>query len=89
MLIIIISEAMSGSGGCISGGGPIPTNPPGSSTTSGPTTTPGPTTPRPSPGEGYQRTVVFVEKQTNPGQDLFIRGGINHDRRQGWSLCIL
>jgi hypothetical protein len=29
------------------------------------------------------RTVVFIQKQTNPGQDLFIRGGIDHTVRPG------
>ena len=50
--------------------------------TSGPTasTTPGttlPTTPLPTLGPGAKRTVIFIQKQTNPGQDLFIRGGID------------
>ena len=27
------------------------------------------------------RTVIFIQKQTNPGQDLFIRGGIDHSIR--------
>jgi alpha-amylase len=27
------------------------------------------------------RTVIFIQKQTNPGQDLFIRGGIDHTIR--------
>lgn len=58
-------------GGCGSGGGtPGPTIP----------TTTGPTLP---PMTGTQRTVVFVKKQTAPGQDLFIRGGIDSTIRPG------
>ncbi|KAF2352490.1 hypothetical protein FHG87_016755, partial [Trinorchestia longiramus] len=38
-------------------------------------TTPGPT--EPSITDGVHRTVIFVFKQTNDGQDLFIRGGID------------
>ena len=45
------------------------------STTSGPTL--------PPITEGNHRTVVFVFAQTNPGQDLFIRGGIDHLIRPG------
>ncbi|ROT61945.1 amylase [Penaeus vannamei] len=44
-----------------------------------PTTTPGPT--QPPITSGAHRTVVFVHKQTNPGQDLFIRGGIDSAHR--------
>lgn len=29
------------------------------------------------------RTVIFIQKQTNPGQDMFIRGGIDHTVRPG------
>ncbi|XP_046454250.1 alpha-amylase-like isoform X3 [Daphnia pulex] len=58
-------------GGCGGGGGtPGPTIP----TTTGPT---------PPPMTGVQRTVVFVKKQTAPGQDLFIRGGIDSTVRPG------
>ncbi|KAK7067087.1 hypothetical protein SK128_022546 [Halocaridina rubra] len=46
----------------------------------GPTTTPGPTKP---PVTGTARTVIFVHKMTNPGQDLFIRGGIDSAQRPG------
>jgi len=30
---------------------------------------------------GWHRTVIFVEKETEVGQDLFIRGGISNERR--------
>ena len=40
---------------------------------SGPTTQGTTVTPMP----GSHRTVIFVKKQTNPGQDLFMRGGID------------
>lgn len=36
-----------------------------------------------TPPGGIQRTVVFVEYDTMPGQRLFVRGGINHHRRPG------
>jgi alpha-amylase len=32
---------------------------------------------------GGTQTVVFMKKDTLPGQDLFVRGGIDHSRRQG------
>ena len=48
--------------------------------TPGPTTTPGPT---PPPMTGVQRTVIFIKKQTNAGQDLFVRGGIDATQRPG------
>ncbi|XP_033636505.1 alpha-amylase-like [Asterias rubens] len=35
----------------------------------------------PTAPAGTQRTVVFIKKQTNYGQDLFIRGGIDHAKR--------
>ena len=44
------------------------------------TTTPTTTTARPPSGN---RTVIFIQKQTNPGQDMFIRGGIDHTQRPG------
>ncbi|KAH9509920.1 Alpha-amylase A type-1/2 [Bulinus truncatus] len=51
-------------------------------------TTPGnitePTTP---PGPDWHRTVILVEKQTNPGQDVFIRGGIDRSRISGARTC--
>ena len=36
----------------------------------------------------WQRTVILIEKRTNPGEDLFIRGGIGHAKRAG-KLCPL
>lgn len=35
------------------------------------------------PDEDYQRTVIFFEKVTVEGQDLFLRGGIDHNVRDG------
>jgi hypothetical protein len=32
-----------------------------------------------APASGIARTVVFVKGETQPGQDLFLRGGIDHD----------
>ena len=32
---------------------------------------------------GYARTVIIIEKQTSPGQDLFIRGGLSHKSHAG------
>lgn len=29
--------------------------------------------------DGVERTVVFIKGETQPGQDLFVRGGIDHD----------
>lgn len=37
------------------------------------------TTPPPPPPGDWQRTVIFVQAQTQSGQDMFIRGGIDHD----------
>ncbi|XOV81120.1 MAG: alpha-amylase family protein [Aestuariibacter sp.] len=31
------------------------------------------------PGPDWQRTVIFIGAQTQSGQDMFIRGGIDHD----------
>jgi len=48
-----------------------------------PTTTPGPTE---APIiSGIHRTVVFIHDQTAPGQDLFIRGGVDAGERPGCS----
>ena len=32
-----------------------------------------------NPTEDWQRTVIFIQAQTSSGQDMFIRGGIDHD----------
>ena len=29
--------------------------------------------------KGIERTVVFIKGETTPGQDLFIRGGVDHE----------
>ncbi|WDE03255.1 alpha-amylase family protein [Thalassomonas viridans] len=31
------------------------------------------------PNEDWQRTVIFIQAETSSGQDMFIRGGIDHD----------
>lgn len=69
-------------------GEPSPTRPPVSisSTTemsTGQSTTPPlPTSPTPAP-PGSQRTVILLARQTAVGQDIFLRGGISHERRPG------
>lgn len=40
------------------------------------------TGPTPPPGQ-VKRTVIFIQKQTNPGQDMFIRGGIDATQSPG------
>ncbi|KAH9519303.1 Alpha-amylase A type-1/2 [Bulinus truncatus] len=42
----------------------------------------------PSGQEDFQRTIIMVERQTNPGQDLFIRGGVDYTRRPGCSASL-
>ncbi len=37
------------------------------------------TDPTEPPADGVERTVVFIKGETQPGQDLFVRGGIDHD----------
>ncbi|XP_035665855.1 alpha-amylase-like [Branchiostoma floridae] len=39
--------------------------------------------PNPVSPTGTERTVVFINKQTLVGQDLFLRGGIGHEGRPG------
>ena len=87
-----IAEAMSGSGGCVSGtdGPVIPATPPPGETPApdktGATGGTGPTVPPTAPPTvpaGYQRPVILIKRHTSVGQDLFIRGGISHDRRAG------
>lgn len=42
----------------------------------------------PTGQEDFQRTVIIIERQTNPGQDLFIRGGVDYARRPGDQLPV-
>ncbi|CAG0902207.1 unnamed protein product [Darwinula stevensoni] len=58
-----------------------PTPDPTATTQSTEPTTVGPT--EPPITDGIHRTVVLIHKQTNPGQDMFIRGGVGHDQRPG------
>ena len=51
--------------------------------TSGPDATTTAAGPRPTAPYGYARTVILMQKQTAVGQDLFIRGGLDHDRHPG------
>ena len=67
------NSSSGGSGG--SGGGPV--------VTATPTVYTGPTIPVPA---GYARTVIIIEKQTLPGQDLFIRGGLDHATHTGTDI---
>eukprot|EP00057_Strongylocentrotus_purpuratus_P027650 XP_011682124.1 PREDICTED: alpha-amylase 4N isoform X1 [Strongylocentrotus purpuratus] len=65
--------------------GPIvaPTSDPNEPTlvpTQGPTGGPQPTSPA-----GWERTVIFIYKPTSNGQDVFVRGGIDHSKRSGCS----
>ena len=46
------------------------------------TTVIGPVSTNPPP-VGLTRTVVLLYKQTTVGQDVFLRGGIDHDVRPG------
>ncbi|XP_041359720.1 alpha-amylase-like [Gigantopelta aegis] len=41
--------------------------------------------PLPTAPSSFTHTVILVEKQTAPGQDLFIRGGIDHNNMSGCS----
>ncbi|KAK7085956.1 hypothetical protein SK128_005871 [Halocaridina rubra] len=66
--------------GCTCEEPPVVTATPGPDQTT-PTTTQGPTAPPII--DGIHRTVVFMQKQTNVGQDLFVRGGIDAGQRPG------
>nr|XP_054764856.1 alpha-amylase A-like [Lytechinus pictus] len=66
-MVAIHVGAMSGGGNGGGGGNPT-SNPPG----------PDPTSP-----SGTSRTVIFIYKQTTTGQDMFVLGGIDHNRRSG------
>jgi alpha-amylase len=72
-MVAIHVEALSGSGQCEG-------TPEVTTTTSGPTTS----TTR-DPSGDWQRTVVYIFGETQPGEDVFFRGGINHDQRPGCS----
>lgn len=50
------------------------------------TTAAGPPTTAPA---GWARTVILIQKQTAVGQDLFIRGGLDHSRHPGIDLYCL
>eukprot|EP00057_Strongylocentrotus_purpuratus_P032310 XP_787209.3 PREDICTED: alpha-amylase [Strongylocentrotus purpuratus] len=66
-MVAIHVGAMAGGGGN-GGGGSDPISPPGEDPTSPP---------------GSSRTVIFIRKMTTSGQDMFVQGGIGHERRQG------
>ena len=35
------------------------------------------------PPAGFKRTVIIIEKRTHVGEDLFIRGGLDHNSHTG------
>lgn len=39
--------------------------------------------PSATPSEDFRRTVIFIQKYTYFGQDVFLRGGIDHGQREG------
>ncbi|XP_071087740.1 alpha-amylase-like [Haliotis cracherodii] len=58
--------------------------------TSGPVITDSPTTAAPlvTPDNNtgsWKRTIILVQRRTNPGQDVFLRGGIDHSHVNGCS----
>ncbi|XP_050415125.2 alpha-amylase [Patella vulgata] len=61
------------------------TQSPGGTQTDSPvvTQTDAPVTMPPVDTSGFQRTIIFLEKPTSPGQDVFIRGGIDHTHLTG------
>ncbi|KAH9519300.1 Alpha-amylase A type-1/2 [Bulinus truncatus] len=63
----------------------VPNNPDTNPATSSPVSTDTVPPYIPSGSEDFKRTVILIERQTNPGQDLFIRGGIDYARRAGCS----
>lgn len=65
--------------------GCIDTSPVDPTTTAAPlsTTTLMPTTTRDPTDPNLQRTVIFFYVATTTGQDVFLRGGINHSQRPG------
>ncbi|XP_054773707.2 alpha-amylase A-like [Lytechinus pictus] len=67
-MIAIHVGAMSGG----NGGGGYPSNPTSSPPGNNPTSPP-----------GTSRTVIFIRKTTSTGQDMFVQGGISHEKRSG------
>ena len=41
------------------------------------------------PPAGFKRTVIIIEKRTHVGEDLFIRGGLDHNSHTGLQLLFL
>ena len=88
---------MSGSDQCISTGPavtpeptidpPDPTDPPQTDEPTVPTDPPSTTTREPGEGD-WRRTVIYLYGETQVGQDLFLRGGIDHDQRPGHIFCL-
>ena len=76
-------EAMFGSGDSVPTGVPPTAGTPGNTPNTPPTLTPPPSTTRDPATEDWMRTVIFIEKTTSPGQDVFLRGGISYDMRPG------
>nr|APU94147.1 alpha-amylase [Sinonovacula constricta] len=74
VLAIIVGGPSTGGGGSSTGGTS------GGSVTQAPQQPVGTAPPAPA---GWSRTVIMIEKQTQPGQDLFIRGGLDHNRHSG------
>ena len=58
--------------------GPNPTDGPGPTNGGDTTTTPKPTNPGPG---GMQPTIVAIKRQTVPGSDVFIIGGVAPDQQ--------
>ncbi|XP_076311371.1 alpha-amylase-like isoform X1 [Tachypleus tridentatus] len=79
-ILAIHIEGKVGNGGCIDDG-PAPTSDPQFSKK--PTATPDIIHPPTDPPIGYKRTIIFINFKSKPGQDMFIRGGISHERRNG------
>ena len=59
----------------------------GGQTTAGPTTSSSTSTSKPGPGpDGVQPTIVAIKRQTVPGSDVFIVGGVSPDQQIDISL---
>ena len=67
-------------------GGPSNSSTGSSGTGGGPVVTAAPTVYTGPVPAGYARTVIIIEKQTLPGQDLFIRGGLDHATHTGTDI---